>query len=398
MVFRCSHFRLSIACPSCRLARESPSDRGRRYGWGFYQGDSNSFRSQRRSCELARQEPTLTFVLALLVLLTIVGPGPRLASGQTTHAAVPRYWPKTRWNLEGRLTAGVTREFRIPVAFGVEDSTIFTVEGNDGHLRAYSLSGDLLWGTSRANEHLDVATSGPLEIAPDGTVWTIDRRGRRAVGVEPVSHRTSAIFVSHPLLCIAPLSRDRFLLIDLADSIVMVDARGRPTKWLTEPTEIRSAMPLARESFASVAPNGTAIIAFRWSGALLLLGPKEQTLRTIESIETRPYPPAITTLVTTPSGKVPITRIDPSAQETIVAVAIDNARVYVVVSDSSAAHVGSTLDTYDEVTGRYLASYHLPYATNEIAVRSRTLYLLAFTPGANLTAWTLPSKPILLKK
>lgn len=340
----------------------------------------------------------MTIGLVVILLFAVVGPGLRIAPAQRLQATVSRRWPKTQWILQGRLTAGVTREFRIPVAFGVEDSTIFTIDGQDGHLRAYSLSGDLLWSTPGTNEQLATATSGPLDIAPDGMVWTIDRRGWRAVGVAPVSHRASAIAVSHPFLCIAPLSRDRFLLIDLADSLALVDSTGRPVRWVDEPAAVRSAAPLARESFASVAPNGTAVIAFRWSGGLLLLGPTDHSFRSVVSIKSSPYPAALTTVVTTPSGNVPITRIDPKAREAIVAVAIDNARVYVVVADSSDAHVGSTLDTYDEVTRRYLASYRLPYPTSELAVRDQTLYTLAFMPGANLTAWALPSEKVLPKR
>lgn len=118
------------------------------------------------------------------------------------------------------------------------------------------------------------------------------------------------------------------------------------------------------ESWATPLPDGGAVIVFRWSSQMIVLGPDGHIERTVDGVEPIQFAEATTENPDIEIGGFRITGVTRIDRETAIeatrAVTADSSRLLVLFNGAT-EDAGRIVDTYSASEGRYMGSYLLPH-------------------------------------
>lgn len=312
-------------------------------------------------------------VLAACSALALILPGPAAGQQQRVWADAPF---KERAILDGDVDSSLLN----PLLFDAGQGIAAVFDYGDYAVKAVSLEmGDVVWQQGqRGQGPWEFDNPMDLVVGKADSVWVLDPANRRISVFGPDGSQGRTIRADQESYHRFALSRDGFyaarsevqlgLVAKLAPDLALVGDMAVPP-WVPELTYFSSELRMGG------APNGSlVVVAFRYTGRILLNSGDEMSLREVVAVATADEPEEI--VLTLPGGGV-ARRLAPDTRSLVREVAVDGNDVYVLSLDESDEDEWSSnvVDVYAADTG-YRHSLRLNRPASGIAVRNGRVVLL----------------------
>jgi hypothetical protein len=238
---------------------------------------------------------------------------------------------------------------------------------HDGTLREFSREGEELWRFGRSGEgpgeFLSVIEA---EFDTSGNLLVLDRGTGRITTVSPVGELVSSVRFPAEGTQILPEAFDPggwATLPNLGRSEVLwasfaKTAPHRSRRSVTVPSAISFREDIVGERWAANAPDGGAVVFFRWSSQMVFLAADGTVQSVASGVEPISFPQGVAVERSGQGWSVSGFRVDPQAVEATRSAAVGDDGVFVLFLGAT-NEAGRIVDRYSRL-GIYEGSYLLP--------------------------------------
>lgn len=313
-----------------------------------------------------------TGVAACSALVLIL---PASATGQQQ-----RVWADAPVEERAILEGDVSSPLLNPQLFDAGQRIAAVFDYGDYAVKAVSLeTGDVVWQKGQRGQGPgEFANPMDVVVGKADSVWVLDPANRRISVFGPDGSQGRTIRADQESYHRFALSRDGFyaarsdvqlgLVAKLAPDLALVGDMGVPT-WVPELTYFSSELRMGADADGSL-----VVVAFRYTGRILLNDRDKKNLREVVAVATADEPEEI---VLTPPGGGVARRLAPNTRSLVREVAVDGNDVYVLSFSESDEDdwISNAVDVYAADTG-YRHSLRLNRPASGIAVRNGRIVLL----------------------
>lgn len=291
-----------------------------------------------------------------------------------------RQWLKGQWVRVGGIPPDSLLQ---PFLVNASASQVVVFDYGDSRLKTFSLDGRLNWASGRKGEgpwEFDNPTD--LQVTAEGEIWLADPFNARIDVFRLDGRPARMISLGFPVSRIAPLGSGKGMLA-LNHSLVFFaryDDKGNAEGAVRVPDILAGVHVLAAEPIARIASDNRVVVAFRWSGSVLVLGPDGRVSASTQGIEPISFPETKNYTIKTKSGQeVQVFRTDPKAVWAAYGVTVRDSKILVLYRGAT-QNAGKIIDTYDLAGAKYLGSMLLPNAAIGLAAVGENLAVLYDDP------------------
>ena len=257
---------------------------------------------------------------------------------------------------------------------------VAVLDFEDRHFSAFDQGPRFLWRFGRQG-------SGPSEFRSPGSgscdnngrLWVPDRGNGRIMIVSRDGALLSSIPTTLSLRRLAVTSSGSTawaLTTGATELALRLDERGNQTMSVPLPPWLARYNGLQREAFISAAPDGGALVSFRWASVVLHIS----TNGTVDTLGRSPQPIPFPEFRAYPvaKGTATMLRIDPSAREASRGTFVVGDTINVLAVDQADSDQ-TIIDRY-RLDGRYLGSRRLPRGVVSADAIREDMYVLIREP------------------
>jgi hypothetical protein len=300
------------------------------------------------------------------------------------------------WSL-GHSRGGVTAEADLllkPGVLALSGDTVYVFDAGDHALKAFALTGSLLWRSGRAGggpgEFRNVTD---LKLGRDGNLWLADNGQGR---ISRYSRR-GELLGSWPLgsnaLRIAPVDNGQLVVMRHGAGFLDVfDSIGQLTRRLPEPQELRDATLLLRDGVLVSGPQGSLRVSLFFSGWLLCGDYASGAMRVVTAPEQRDQPRMVTEQRTVDDRQLTIYSVAPGAGAVTRGMAQDDWFTF-VQARGSIDDPWRVIDVFSGPTCKYAGSIRLPRRSSNIAADRGSLAVLVNDPAPAIQVYEVTRSP-----
>lgn len=278
-----------------------------------------------------------------------------------------RVWATGEWVDIGGVPPALDSDLLGPGLLQGHGQKLYVYDYHDAQLKAFDYQGNLLWRLGRRGQGPnEFQNPTDLQVGPEGSIWIVDPENVRLSIVSGAGRLLHNVHVPPLVRRCAPITTTRCwaLLTSGSSLATLLDVDGSTSHDLPAPPPLTSLHPFVREGLIAPVPRtGGAVIAFLHGDVWISVSPTARSLdvanhRGLEPIE---FPQ----LLSYPTERGVVTRLDPAARRAARSLAVHEGRVFVLFGGR-----GQVIDVYDLTSGRYIESYELPLEAVRIAVSS----------------------------
>jgi hypothetical protein len=317
-------------------------------------------------------EPVL---LACIALVTGAAP-PESARSRRT-------WDPGAWVEVAALRDARGDHLLNPQRLALCGTHVVVLDFEDPHVTAF-VDGTFKWRFGREGSGpAEFRTPGSVSCDASGRLWVPDRGNGRIQIIASDGGLASSLPTELSVRRLAPTPNGSAAWAVSSGSTELalrLNASGIATLRVPLPTWLAKYNSLQRESFITAAPDGGALVSFRWASTLIRVSPigKADTLR--ESAQPIGFPEF--RAYKADDGKTTMLRIHPSAREATRGLFVTREVIAVLAVDQEDPE-GTILDRY-RMDGTYLGSRRLPKGTRSATGTENDVYVLVNEPIPSL--------------
>lgn len=260
-------------------------------------------------------------------------------------------------------------------------------------LRAFSREGAQLWRAGRKGAGPgEFRNAMDVKMRSDGGIAVLDMGNRRITTVSASGRvlRTAPVRMSAHR--IVPLPDTTLFALAGDDSSTLwigVNVRGDSMRRTAAPAALVANQGIEREIFSAPLIDG-AVVAFRWSSKIALLGADGSVRQIIDGIEPVAFPGVKSYPLKSGKFSGEVHRVNPAATPAALSITATHDELLVLFAGAT-PNRGRIVDVYDRSSGLYLRSHLLPFPVLELVVLpDNALATLRSDPVPSIDIWRAP--------
>jgi len=322
-----------------------------------------------------------------------VSVSPETTFAPRTGGAIPaRHW-LSPLVLERSIAGADHDELLVPASLSATSSQhLVLFDFGAMELRAFNRQGQQLWRVGRKGAGPgEFQNAMDVEVRSNGEIAVLDMGNRRITSLSEAGRVLRTVPLTLSSHRFVPLSDTTMFALAVDDSSTLftqVTAHGDSARRVAAPPGLTAHHGIERETFTAALGRG-AVVAYRWSDKLALLGADGAVRRVVNGVESVLFPG--TTSYPLKSGKFSgrSFRIHPAATLGTLSVTTRRHEIFALFGGAT-PNRGRIVDVYDGQSGSYKGSHLLPFPVLElVALADGGFATLRTEPIPSIDIWTV---------